>query len=265
MKEAICSITMSQTQHLLENGDADSKISNSQREPCDAQTVMSMASFIEIWHSLIRLTHIDVHPTNILPSLRLCLLQVQRSPFVYYDPVYTHDLKLGGLRCYNRKRKEGCFDFADILHIINIALAALVASVPWCSINGWNEVRSCRAIGRMFRWTEDSRGVGFNKEPPEVIDSLEDEMVLSLTRQIIRLALSYSKRGRHIHNRHGQCSLREAAPPFGFDSGVFDAWVGDFSAVSVFYKFLTDLEPVVEAVWAANISFKRTFTCECEC
>lgn len=193
------------------------------RQLHDVQTVTTMDSFIEIWKSLCKLMQVDIHPTNILSNLRLSLLAVERSHFIYYHPDYTVDLKLGRARCYNRKGKEGYFDIADILHIINIALAALVTSVPFCSINEWNEIRRCRSMGRMLQ-TDDPRVGYFNKELPGVVDSLEDETLLSLMRQVTRLALNYSIRGHQADKRYDQCG-RHNAPIFGVDYNMFDAWM----------------------------------------
>lgn len=189
----------------------------------DAQTVMKINSFMEIWKTLRYLMHVDIIPTNILSNLRLSLLEVERSRFVYYHPDYKLNLKLEVPRCYNRKGKEGSFDVADILHIVNIALAALVASVPFCSIKEWNEIRRCRSMGRMLQNHDPQLGY-FNKELPGVVDSLEDEPSLSLMRQVTRLAMSYSIRGHQANKHYGRCGRHEA-PIFKIDYNIFDAWM----------------------------------------
>ena len=189
----------------------------------DAQTVMKISSFMEIFKALHFLMQVDTTPTNILSNIRLCLLEVERSRFVYYHPDYKLNLKLGGPRCYNRKGKEGSFDVADILHIVSIALAALVASVPVCSIQEWNEIRRCRSMGSMLQNHDPQLGY-FNKELPSVVDSLEDEPSLSLMRQVTRLVMSYSMRGHQANKHYGRCGRHEA-PISKVDYNIFDAWM----------------------------------------
>ena len=186
----------------------------------DAQTVMKINYFIEIWKSLHNLMQVDIHPTNILSNLRLSLSEVEQSRFVYYHPDYRVSFKMGAPRWHNRRRKEGSFDIADILHVINIALAALVASVPFCSIKEWNEIRRCRSMGRMLHIQDPEVGY-FNKELPGVVDSLEDEASLSLMRQVTRLTMSYSIRGHQADKHHGW----HEASIFKVDYNIFDAWM----------------------------------------
>ena len=203
-----------------------SKISG--EPPSALRTLLSLSSFAKTSAAFFQLKQVDSHPANILPSLRMSLRKIERSRFTYHYPMYS--LNAPGLRgsvCEGRKVPES-LDLADILHLVNTILAALVAFVPLCDPFEWAAIQKYRAEGRVVT-SNYSRDINpwsdkLNRRIIDLIDALEDDMLLSLTRQLIRVVLSHYRRSRWASKHIEPDNEREEAT-FGIDKNLFDSWM----------------------------------------
>ena len=178
------------------------------------RTALSIASFADIWVAFSILKQVDSHPANILPSLRMSLVKTERFRFIYHHPTYSLNVtELHG-------PLTGSLDLADILHLVNTILAALVASVPFCNPYEWHEIQKARSDGRVvLSNASDPVGETVNARTTDLVDALEDDMVLSLTRQLIRVALSHYRRSRWASDNEREELI------FGIDRNIFDLWM----------------------------------------
>ncbi|KAL8797812.1 MAG: hypothetical protein Q9195_000164 [Heterodermia aff. obscurata] len=184
------------------------------------RTLLSITSFAETWAAFSYLKQVDSHPANILPSLRMSLLETERFRFTYHYPIYSLNVpELRGSVCEDRKI-SGTLDLGDILHLVNIVLAALAASVPLCNPDEWWAIQKFRSEGRVVT----SNPLRDNKQMFDLVDALEDDMVLSLTRQLIRVALSHYRRGRWAAD-HIESDKQREEPIFGIEKNIFDSWM----------------------------------------
>lgn len=204
-----------------------SKISG-EPEPSAVRTLLSISSFAKTSAAFSQLKQVDSHPANILPSLRMSLRKTERSRFTYHYPMYS--LNVPGLRgsvCEDPKVSES-LDLADILHLVNTVLAALVAFVPLCDPFEWAAIQKFRSEGRVVT-SNHSRDINpwgdkLNRRIIDLIDALEDNMLLSLTRQLIRVALSHHRRSRWA-SEHIEPDIGRQEPTFGIDKNLFDSWM----------------------------------------
>ena len=195
-------------------------------EPSTLRTLLSVTSFAEIWAAFSHLKQVDSHPANILPSLRMSLVKTERLRFTYHYPLYSLNVSelCGSVR--EDWKVSGSLDLADILHLVNTVLAALVASVPLCNPNEWNAIQKVRSEGRVVTSNHSVAEPTYmvNKQMLDLIDALEDDMVLSLTRQLIRVALSHYRRSRWASGAIRLDNERDE-PVFGADENLFDSWM----------------------------------------
>ena len=186
------------------------------------RTLLSIASFTRTWAAFSRLKQVDSHPANILPSLHVSLRNTEHSRFVYHFPIYFLTVPECRGSISEDQKVSGSLDLADILHLVNIVLAALVASVPLCSPFEWDAIQKFRSEGRVIL-SSHSRDI-FNEQMIDIIDALEDDMVLSLTRQLIRVALSHYRRSRWAFD-HIKPDNEKEEPIFGIGKNLFDSWM----------------------------------------
>ena len=198
--------------------------------PSPLRTLLTVASFAEIWAAFSILKQVDSHPANILPSLRMSLVKTERFRFTYHYPIYSLNAELRGSVCEDPK-VSGSLDLADIIHLVNVVLAALVASVPLCNPYEWDLIQKFRSEGRVVtsnhardtaKWNPLLDTV--NKQMMDLVDALEDNMVLSLTRQLIRVALSHYRRSRWATD-HSKSNSEQEELVFGIGENLFDSWM----------------------------------------
>lgn len=195
------------------------------------RTLFSIGSFAQTWDAFSQLKQVDSHPANILPSLRMSLLKAERLRFTYHYPMYSLNVpELRGSVSGNRK-VPGSLDLADIIHLVNTVLAALVASVPFCNPDDWDVIRKFRSEGRVVTSNHSRDKVTsnplrdiVNTQMFDLVDALEDDMILSLTRQLIRVALSHYRRGRWAYDQIVP-DIDQEEPIFGIDENLFDSWM----------------------------------------
>ena len=141
------------------------------------------------------LMEIDHHPRNIFPSLWISIGKLH-PPFSVRSR--------GALLKARRSAKSDCplvdstsesqsvhADFLgniDAAHVIKIALAALVASIPECNLDTWASVRRLRASGRIAPAFNGLHGETVLMDSLlKVMDSFDDELALSLMMRVVRV------------------------------------------------------------------------------
>ena len=77
---------------------------------------------------------------------------------------------------------------SDAAHMVKVALAAIVASVPSCSRETWLKIMELRASGHVaYANTGDVVGLGAVDSVLEIMDAFEDELAISLMKRLIRV------------------------------------------------------------------------------
>ena len=197
--------TLSTTKNL---GGVDSLLSLSRALP--------YRSFIPTWRHLSKIMRMHSnHRPRLISKLRSHLPQVERSRFVF-----AHS-SLQGSSNEGLQPLPDTLGGPDIVQIVNIILAALVASVPICSPHAWAVIQSFHSAGLSYEYHQHHilHEIGMH-----VMDSLQDDLVLSLTRQLIRLNMVYTARRRIAFS---QCPhhLTHEEPCYDTDSNLLDFWM----------------------------------------
>lgn len=150
--------------------------------------------FSEIVHAFRLLRDIDQHPSSIFPSLWISVGKIHistnmlsRSTFIRTSKSSKPDLFLADGSFEQESVSEGILNDSEAAHVVKIALASLVASIPEKTPETWYRFRTFRAMGGIERRSKSQNG---NKEFVEsllgLMDSFEDEMALSLVIRLVR-------------------------------------------------------------------------------
>ena len=148
----------------------------------------------EITQAFRLLMEIDHHPRNIFPSLWISVGKLHppislRSKGALLKACRStkFDRPLLSSTSNNQSFNSDILDNVDAAHVVKIALAALVASIPECNLDTWASVRSLRASGRI---APSFNGSHAGTKPMdllfEVMDSFDDELALSLMVRVVR-------------------------------------------------------------------------------
>lgn len=148
----------------------------------------------EIIQAFRLLMEIDHHPRNIFPSLWISIGKLH--PSISFRSKGTllkacrstkSDRPLLGSTTESQSVNADFLGDIDAAHVVKIALAALIASIPECNVDTWASVQRLRASGRI--------APSFNKSHAEtklidpllkVMDSFDDELALSLMMRVVR-------------------------------------------------------------------------------
>ena len=164
--------------------------------PADADSLeyKRPATLLDITRAFRLLMDIDFHPRSIVPSLwnsvnklqppsnlrsktALCLERRSTNP-------HRSSLSIG--LDSDLVNNQLMSDFSAV-HIVKIALAALIASVPECNEETWSAVRKLRASGKIAPDPQNLRLGRVSMDATlEVMDSYGDEMALSLMKRVVR-------------------------------------------------------------------------------
>lgn len=148
----------------------------------------------EIIQAFRLLMEIDHHPRNIFPSLWISIGKLHPPISVRSNCALLKacrsaksDRPLLDSTLENKSLSADILSDVDAAHVVKVALAALVASIPECSLDTWASVRSLRASGRV--------APSFNGSHPEtkimkpllkVMDSFDDQLALNLIIRVVR-------------------------------------------------------------------------------
>ena len=184
-------------------------------------TIQSVG-FKEISGAFRTLKEIDYHPSSIFPSLwysigSLYLPGPVRSKSQVgktYSPMRTRDsdseYRLQGKQFESRLTETDRLNDAEAVHVVKIALAALVASVPLCSSKAWLYIQSLRASGKVAPITKGPpKSPGTINGLFEIIDSLDNELSLALMTRLVK-AIAARLCVSEISKSQGLCSSKVA-------------------------------------------------------
>lgn len=135
--------------------------------PSNPRTLAATSSFTTIWEAFSKLMRGNRFKSTMTLCLRSSLRKVERSRFVF------------GRSSLRESSNEDSQPFpdtlgaSDIVHIVNIVLAALVASVPICSPEDWAKIRSFRSAGLVLPASEYSQDNVLHRRLLDVMESLE--------------------------------------------------------------------------------------------
>lgn len=215
----------------------------------DGSTRLSMSvGFSEVVHAFQLLWEIDHHPSNIFPCLWISVGKVHiptnilsRNPFVKTAKSTKSNFSPGDSSFEQEFVNEDVLNDEEAAHIVKIALASLVASVPKHSPDVWFHFQTLRATGsnvpRSEIWYND-------KDLPnsllELMDSFDNEMALSLVIRITRAVTA--RRCVSKMSKHQETGVREEEKSRSHDNDFMnviireileDDPVGPFSALPV--------------------------------
>ena len=150
--------------------------------------------FSEIVHAFRLLRDIDQHPSSIFPSLWISVGKIHistnmlsRGTFIRNSKSSKPDSFLADGSFEQEFVNEGVLNDSEAAHVVKVALASLVASIPEKTPETWYRFRTFRAIGAIERRSKSQNG---NKESLEslleLMDSFNDEMALSLVIRLVR-------------------------------------------------------------------------------
>lgn len=150
--------------------------------------------FAEIIQAFRLLMEIDHHPRNIFPSLWISIGKVHppisvrsKSALLKVCRSTKSDRPLIGSTSENHSVNTDFLGDVDAAHVVKIALAALVASIPECNLETWASVRRLRASGRIAPAFNGSHAATKLIDPLlKVMDSFDDELALSLMMRVAR-------------------------------------------------------------------------------
>lgn len=145
------------------------------------------AYFTEVECALRQLMQIDSYPSTILSSLWACLGNLERSLCAQ-----SH-IKVG-----LKSRPEDAFELsdADVIQIMDVVLASLVAVVPTRSWKHWDAFLRYRRLGRSIPVGGIlPENVDLRTKVLEIMDVFEDDMALKLLKRLIKVAMLYWARG----------------------------------------------------------------------
>lgn len=145
------------------------------------------AYFTEVECALRQLMQIDSYPSTVLSSLWVCLGKLERSLCAQ-----SH-IKVG-----LKSRPEDAFELsdADVIQVMDVVLASLVAVVPTRSWKHWDAFLRYRRSGRSI----PAGGIlpenaNLRTKVLEIMDVFEDDMALKLLKRLIKVAMLYWARG----------------------------------------------------------------------
>ena len=171
---------------------------------------VATTAFTYIWISFFEILKLGGCDSIISSCLRSSLRKVEGYHFIF------NILGKSPFPPTSARRLPNSLDDSAIIHISNIVLAALVAFVPVCSPASWTSITVRRSQGRVLPEPRLFYDDVFPGESVGIIDSLEDERLLGLTRQLIRLTLVYNERCRTAARQHNLCHV------FGTGNMLFD-------------------------------------------
>lgn len=170
----------------------------------DGDDQIQSTAFVEIVDAFAWLHKFDRRPLNILPSLwsssgKIYIPGSSRNKTMIASKRRS-GVNLGTLDYLNLHLP---LNDAEAAHVVEISLAALVASIPECSSETWMIVQQRRACGQLTSLPLPSevplRHIITN-EIPNVMDSLEDEMALSLMTRLVRAVASRGYTAGMLHH-----------------------------------------------------------------
>lgn len=145
------------------------------------------AYFTEIECALRQLMQIDSYPSTILSSLWACLGKLERS-------LCAQSL----IRVGVESKPEDAFELrdADVIQVMDVVLASLVALVPTRSWKHWDAFLRFRRLGRSI----PAGGIlpenaDLRTKVLEIMDIFEDDMALKLLKRLIKVSMLYWARG----------------------------------------------------------------------
>lgn len=182
-----------------------------------SRAAVATTAFTYIWISFFEILKLGGYDSIIPSCLRSSLREVERYHFFF-------DLGQSPFSPSSARQLSNSLDDSAILHISNIVLAALVASVPVCSPESWISICERRSQGRVSYEPRIFSEDVFPRNSVGIIDSLEDERLLGLTRELIRLAMIYNERRSIASGQHAQHHRHHVRgnPLFGAESCLFD-------------------------------------------
>lgn len=148
----------------------------------------------EIIQAFRLLMEIDHHPRNIFPSLWISIGKLHPPVSVRSNCALLKacrstksDRPLLDSSLENKSVSADILSDVDAAHVVKIALAALVASIPECSLDTWASVRSLRASGRVAPSFNGSHAETKIMKPLlKVMDSFDDQLALNLIIRVVR-------------------------------------------------------------------------------
>lgn len=145
------------------------------------------AYFTEVECAMRQLMQIDPYPSTILSSLWACLGKLERSLRAQAD------VKIG-LKSEPADARE--LSDADIIQVMDVVLAALVAVVPTRSWKHWDAFLRFRRLGRSIpAGGMLPENAGLRTKVLEIMDVFEDDMALKLLKRLIKVSTLYWARG----------------------------------------------------------------------
>lgn len=147
----------------------------------------------EIIQAFRLLMEID-HPRNIFPSLWISIGKLHPSISIRSKSALLNacrstdsDCPLIGSTAENQHVHDDFLGDVDAAHVVKIALAALVASIPECNLDTWVSVQRLRASGRIAPSTNGSHAEEKSMDLIlKVMDSFDDDLALSLMMRVVR-------------------------------------------------------------------------------
>ena len=175
---------------------------------------IATTSFIYIWVSFFLILELGGYGSIISSCLHSSLRKVERYSFVF-------NLAKPLIPPCTPFQLPHSVDDSGIVHIATIVVAALVAFVPVCSPETWISICERRSQGRVSHEARFFSNDLSSQEIIGTIDSLEDERLLSLTRQLIRMTIVYSGRRRIASNQHTEHHVQEKSA-VGAENSLLD-------------------------------------------
>ncbi|MCJ1461559.1 hypothetical protein MMC07_000156 [Pseudocyphellaria aurata] len=152
------------------------------------------AKLAEIVQAFRLLMEIDNHPRNIFPSLWISIGKLHpsisvrsRSALLNASRSTDSDCPLLGSTAENQHVDDDFLCDVDAAHVVKIALAALVASIPECNFDTWVSVQRLRASGRIAPSTNGSHAETKSMDSIlKIMDCFDDDLALSVMVRIVR-------------------------------------------------------------------------------
>ena len=163
---------------------------------------IATTSFMYIWVSFFEILEMGGYDSIIFSCLHSSLCKVEQYGFIFN---LANPLNPPTTSC----QLPHSLDESGIIHITTIVVAALVAFVPVCSSETWISICERRSQGRVSYEPRLFSNDVPSQESVGIIDSLEDERLLSLTKQLVRLTIVYNERRRIASNQHNQHRMQE--------------------------------------------------------
>ena len=171
----------------------------------DTSRAVSVSEFPSIVQALLMLSFVDIHPSNIFPSLWVSAGKLYLPGIARFNTSSRYGRGSGTQPYLNHASPPARLELQERLsiletcHIAKIIFAALVASVPRCEADIWLAFRKLRASGKVVpasvipESSNDHKMIG---RLITIVDAFEDDMALSLTTRLLK-----SLAGRHYGTR----------------------------------------------------------------